>query len=234
VPWRNPLILVQNETTLVELLVAVHPGLEGSVVGVVLDADTVGGQVERLAHVIVDFAGPASETPFARHEQLLTARELEFGSPEGLDDVGLMLVFATHAHHRLANVHASHQSLGLAESSSHSGLKPIGSGARQHFVDADDVERVNAKSHVESVLSHEFHHVLVGANTGGFQGLGGELFVLVGDHVDAKRELVDARSFTTQIVNTNLRIGDTPAKPRLGVRFVLAVPITPRRPATHL
>jgi len=204
------------------------------VVGVILDADTVGGQVERLAHVVVDFAGPASETPFARHEQLLTARELEFGSPEGLDDVGLMLVFATHAHHRLANVHASHQSLGLAESSSHSGLKPIGSGARQHFVDADDVEGMDAETHVESILAHEFHHVLVRTDTGGFQGLGGELFILIRDHVDAERELINARLLATQVVDTNLRIGDTPAKPGLGVGFVLAVPIAPRRPATHL
>jgi len=204
------------------------------VVGMVLHADAIGGQVKRLAHVVVNFAWPTGETPFTGHDQFLTARELEFRSPEGLDNVGLMLVLATDANDRLSDVDTSDQALRLAESSSHSGLEPIGSGARQHFVDADDVERVNAKPHVESVLSHEFHHVLVGANTGGFQGLGGELFVLVGDHVDAKRELIDARSFTTQIVNTNLRIGDTPAKPRLGVRFVLAVPITPRRPATHL
>ena len=53
----------------------------------------------------------------------------------------------------------------LTESSSHSGLEPIGSGAGQHFVDADDVERMDAKTHVESVLAHELHHVLVGANT---------------------------------------------------------------------
>jgi len=232
--FATPYIKFQSPKRLVELLVTIHPGLEGSVVGVVLDADAVGGQVKRLAHVIVDFARPASETPFGRHEQLLTARELEFGSSESLDDVGLVLVLATHADHRLTNVHASHQSLGLAESSSHSGLEPIGSGAGQHFVDADDVERMDAKTHVESVLAHELHHVLVGANTRSFEGLGGELFILVGDHVDAERELIDARLFTTQVVNTDLGIGDTPAKPRLGVGFVLAVPIAPRRPATHL
>jgi len=93
---------------------------------------------------------------------------------------------------------------------------------------------MDAETHVESVLAHEFHHVLVGANTRSFQGLSGELFILVRDHVDAERELIDASLFTTQVVNTDLRIGDTPAKPRLGVRFVLAVPIAPRRPATHL
>jgi len=182
------------------------------VVGVVLDSDAVGGQVKRLAHVVVHLAGPASETPFARHDQLLTARELELGAPERLDDVGLVLILAAHAHHGLTDVHASHQALRLAESSSHSGLEPIGSGARQHFVDADDVERMDAETHVESVFAHELDHVLVGANTSSFQGLGGELFILVGDHVDAERELVDARLLTAQVVNTNLRIGHTPAK----------------------
>ena len=139
-----------------------------------------------------------------------------------------------------------------------------------------------------------------------FQGFGGELFILVGNHVDAERELIDSSPLTSQIVNTDLGIGDTPrqiwigkdsetsdvisdrnrernyisewsdrsfftenpealrpfiitfimqphsisfphapggvarprrsnspAKPRLGIRFVLAVPIAPRRPATH-
>jgi hypothetical protein len=51
--------------------------------------------------------------------------------------------------------------------------------------------------------------------------------------VDAERELIDSGPFPSQIVNTDLGIGDTPAKPRLGIRFVLAVPIAPRRPATH-
>jgi len=200
----------------------------------VLDADTIGGQVKRLAHVVVHLAGPASETPLARHDQFLTARELELGTPERLDDVGLVLVLAAHAHHGLTDVHAGNQALGLAKSSSHSGLEPIGSGAGQHFVDADDVERMDAETHVESVLAHELHHVLVGADTRGFQGLGGELFILVGDHVDAKWELIDARLLATQVVNTDLRIGDTSAKPGLGIRFVFAVPIAPRRPATHL
>jgi len=71
---------------------------------------------------------------------------------------------------------------------------------------------MDAETHVESVFAHELDHVLVGANASGFQGLGGELFILVGDHVDAERKLVDARLLTTQVVNTNLRIGHTPAK----------------------
>jgi len=199
----------------------------------VLNTDAIGRQMERFAHVVVIFARPFRETPFARNDQFLTARELEFGSPERLNYVSLVLIFATHTNNRLTYVDTSHQTLGLAKSSSHSSLEPIGSGARQHFVDAHHVERVDAKTHVERIFAHELDHVFVGANAGGFQSLGGELFILVGDHVDAERELIDTRPFTTQVVDTDLRIGDTPAKPRLWVGFVLAVPIAPRRPATH-
>ena len=41
-------------------------------------------------------------------------RELELGTPERLDNVGLVLVLAAHAHHGLTDVHASNQALGLA------------------------------------------------------------------------------------------------------------------------
>jgi len=224
---------ISTSWSLVELVVSVHPGLERSVVGVILDADAVGRQMERLAHAVVILARPTGEAPFARDDQLLTTRELEFGSPERLDDMGLVGILATDADHGLSDVDTSDQTLGFAESSSHSSLEPISSSARQHFVDADDVEGVNAETHVESVLAHELDHVFVGANTGGFQSFGGELFILVGNHVDAERELIDSGPLPSQIVNTDLGIGDTPAKPRLGIRFVLAVPIAPRRSATH-
>jgi len=226
-------LLLFLSSSLVEFVVSVHPGLERSVVGVILDTDAVGRQMERLAHAVVILPRPTGEAPFARNDQLLTTRELEFGSPERLDDMGLMRILATDADHGLSDVDTSDQTLGFAESSSHSSLEPISSGARQHFVDADDVEGVNADAHVERVLAHKFYHILVGANTSGFEGLGGELFILVGDHVDAERELIDSGPLPSQIVNTDLGIGDTPAKPRLGIRFVLAVPIAPRRPATH-
>jgi len=85
------------DKSLVELGVSGHPGLEGTVVGMVLNADAIRGQVERLAHALVILTRPAGEAPFARNDQLLTPRELEFGSPERLDNVGLVRIFATHA-----------------------------------------------------------------------------------------------------------------------------------------
>jgi hypothetical protein len=48
---------------------------------------------------------------------------------------------------------------------------------------------------------------LVGANAGGFEGFRAQLFVLVGDHVDAEREIVDIGALATEVENTDLRVG---------------------------
>jgi acyl dehydratase len=75
---------------------------------------------------------------------------------------------------------------------------------------------------VSSTPSCEFIsriHSLVGANTGGFKGLGAQLFVLVGDQVDAERELIDVRALATEIEDTNLRVWDTTVETRLRVRL---------------
>ena len=58
---------------------------------------------------------------------------------------------------------------------------------------------------MESVLAGGLGDVLVGANTGGLKGLARELLVLVGDEVDAVRELVDRRAFAAQVENADLQ-----------------------------
>lgn len=63
------------------------------------------------------------------------------------------------------------------------------------------------------------HHILVGTDTGSFESLGGKLFVFVGDHVDAKREVVHAGLLTTQVVDTDLGVGNTTVEPGLRVRL---------------
>jgi hypothetical protein len=47
-------------------------------------------------------------------------------------------------------------------------------------------------------------HSLVGANTSSFQSLGTQLFVFVGDQVDAEREFIDVRTLSAQVEDTNL------------------------------
>jgi len=67
---------------------------------------------------------------------------------------------------------------------------------------------------------------LVGANATGFQGLGGELFILVGHQVDTQGKVLYIGLLATQVEDPNFGIRDTSTETRLGVRLVLAVPIT--------
>jgi hypothetical protein len=89
------------------------------------------------------------------------------------------VVAGAHAEDDLANVDASHLAVRLAEGAAHARLQAIGAGARQHLVDADDVVRVGAHAQVEAFLAGDLDKVLVGADAGRLEGLGGELLVLV-------------------------------------------------------
>jgi hypothetical protein len=120
-------------------------------------------------------------------------------------------------HEDLADVHTSDKTVGLAESATHTSLKPIGSGARQHLVDTDDVVGVDADTHVETFLSGYLDEVLVGANTGGLESLGRQLLILVGDKVDAEGEVVDVRLLAAEIEDADLGVRYTTVEPALGV-----------------
>lgn len=123
------------------------------------------------------------------------------------------------AHEDLANVDTGDSAVGLAPGTTHTGLQSIGTGAGQHLVDADDVEGVSADAEVEAVLAGGLDEVLVGANTGGLEGLGAQLLILVGDEVDAEREVVNVGALAAKIEDADLGVGDTAVVPRLGVRL---------------
>lgn len=120
----------------------------------------------------------------------------------------------------LANVDTGDSAVGLTPGTTHTGLQSIGTSARQHLVDTDDVVRVGTDTQVEGVLATRLDEVLVGANTGGFKSLGTQLLVLVGDEVDAERELIDTSTLAAEIEDANLRVGDTAVEARLRVGLV--------------
>lgn len=155
----------------------------------------------------------------------------------------------------LADVDTGNGSVWLAESTTHTSLESIGSGTRQHLVDADDVVWVGADTEVETFLSCDLDEVpeasistcpflicpclflrcslLVGADTGGFESLRAQLFVLVGDEVDACWELVDVRTLAAKIENANLWVWHTTVESRLRVWLVLAVAVATCWSACH-
>jgi hypothetical protein len=83
------------------------------------------------------------------------------------------------------------------------------------------VEGVDANTHVEGVLAGRLGHVLVGANTGSLESLGGELLILVGNlassfldrhrkicamemyQVDAVGELVDTGPLAAKVIDAD-------------------------------
>jgi len=174
------------------------------------------------------------KAPFLRDNDLLTTGELVTGTPKSLHDDSLVLVFATYGKENLANVYAGDGAVGLAPRATHTSLQTIGTSARQHLVDTDNVERVDADTHVEGIFTRDLGDILVGANTGGLKRLGGDLFVLVGYKMAAEREFVDVGPLTAQIEDADLRVGYTTVVPRLGVWLVLAVAVAASRSAAHL
>lgn len=78
------------------------------------------------------------------------------------------------------------------------------------------MEGVDTDTHVERLLSGRLDDVLVGANTGGLEGLRGELLVLVRDEVAAEGEVIDGSLLAAQVVDPDLGVGDTTVVPRLG------------------
>jgi hypothetical protein len=93
---------------------------------------------------------------------------------------------------------------------------------------------MDTDTHVEGILTAVLADVLVGSNTGSFQGLAGNLLDLVREEMDTERELVGSGLLATQVEDLDLGVRDTTAETRLGVRLVLAVTVAASRTTTHL
>ena len=126
----------------------------------------------------------------------------------------------------LANVDTGNGAVGLAPGTTHTGLQTIGTSARQHLVDTDDVVWVSADAQVETFLAGSLDEVLVGANTGGLEGLRAQLLILVGDEVNAEREIVNSGTLAAKIENADLWVGNTAVEAGLGVRLEACVSIS--------
>lgn len=72
---------------------------------------------------------------------------------------------------------------------------------------------------METFFSGVLDEVLVGANTGGLKGLGTQLLILVGDEVDAEREVVNVGTLAAQVEDANLGVGYTTVEAGLRVRL---------------
>ena len=210
-----------------------------------LDVGAIGLDLALLAELDVLLATDRSETPVLGDDDLLATGEFIHGAAQSLDGGGTVAITGAYGEKDLSDVHTRNATIRLTEGTAHTGLETIGSGTRQHLVDTDDVEWVSADTEVEAFLSGDLHEVpetqnvrmifvseisyhrlklniLVGADTGGFESFRGQLLVLVGNEVNTQREVIGAGLLTSQIEDTDLRVGNTTVEPGLGVRLLYA------------
>mmetsp|Transcript_4923 Transcript_4923/g.8534 ORF Transcript_4923/g.8534 Transcript_4923/m.8534 type:complete len:233 (-) Transcript_4923:111-809(-) len=207
--------------------------LQAAVVALQLDVHTVVDEATLLPPLDVVSAIHAGEAPLTGHNDLLLAGELELSTTERLAAVGHVLVLATNGKEDLSNAHASADTLGLSEGTTHTGLEPISSSARKHLVDTQHVEGVHADAQMEGLLSGVLGHELVARNTGCLHSLGGHLLLLPGHKMHAGGESLHGVPLHTHIVNADLGIGHSTAVPGFGVRLVLDLAVATSRTATH-
>jgi hypothetical protein len=223
-----------------------------------LNVSTVNLDLARVLLVHVLLTTERGEAPVLGDDDLLATRELVLRAAESLEGDSSVGITSADTQDDLANVDTGNGTVGLTPGTTHTSLQSIGTCARQHLVDTDDVVRVGADTHVERVLSSGLDEVpdcsgqyvflqsqytvskryrlrsndietgynwngvrysLVGANTGGLKSLRAQLFVLVGDQVDAERELIDTSTLAAKVEDADLRVGDTTVETRLGVRL---------------
>jgi len=174
-----------------------------------------------------------SESPLGRHHDVLATREFVLAAAQSLHHVLQVSLLGAHGEDDLADVHAGNETHGLSESLTHTRLQTICACARQHFVDAQHVEGVQAHAQVERVLSCDLGHVLVDHNTAGLERLGRQLLVLAGHEVHAQREVLHGRGLAAHVIDLNLGVRNSAAEARLNVRLVLAVAVAFGRAASH-
>jgi hypothetical protein len=136
-----------------------HVVLDLAVATEELDVGTILLELALLAELDVVLAANGGETPVLGDDDLLATRELVHGAAEGLDGGGAVGVTGADGQDDLADVDTGDLTLGLSEGTTHTGLETIGSGARQHLVDTDDVEGVDADTEVETFLTGDLHEV---------------------------------------------------------------------------
>ena len=194
--------------------------LDTTVVGNVLQVATILDDTVAVTGLEVLLAAHVREAPLLRDDNLLATSELVTRATQRLDGVRTVAITRADRQKHLTNVDTGDKSVRLTEGTTHTRLQTVGTSARKHLVDTDDVVGVDTHTEVESILTRHLHHVLVGTDTSSFKGLRRNLLVFVTDKVDTEWEFIHRSLLTTQIVDTDLRVRHTTVVPRLGLSWV--------------
>ncbi|KAH3660248.1 hypothetical protein OGAPHI_007453 [Ogataea philodendri] len=204
---------------------------------------TLGGQELHVSTIVLDLvvlslgsvlsSVKRSETPLLRDDDLLLTWELVSGSSQTLNDNILVGVLGSDREQNLSDINTGSQTVWLTPGTSHTLLQSIGTGTRQHLVDSQNVVRVHSHSHVERISTRHLGDVLVCANSGSFQSLGGQLLQLVRNKVDTEWEVIDISLLSSKVKDSDLGVWDTSVVSRLWERLVLTVSVTSSWSSSH-
>ena len=198
-----------------------------------LDVGTIGSELAFFLKSGVFSLVKLGETPLAGDDDLLSTGELEFTSSESFNSMLNVLFSKSDGVEDLVDLNSGDFTGGFTEGTSHTSLKSIGTSAGKHLVDSDNVPRVDSASEMETFLTALLDQVLVGSNTSGFHGFGGDLFLFKGNEVNTEGEKFNIGLLLTSIVDSNSGIGDTSVITRLGVRLSSPVSVASSGSSSH-
>jgi len=198
-----------------------------------LNIGTILSELSFILEFSVIFVAELGETVFTGNDDLLSTGELELASSEGFDSMGNVLFNKSDGVEDLVDLNSGDFTDGLTESTSHTGLESISTGAGKHFVNSDNVPRVDSTSQMETFFTAFLDQVLVGSNTASFHGFGGDLFLFKGDKMNGIREFFNLSSLLAGIVNSDSGIGDTSVITRLGEWLTTPVSVASSGSSSH-
>jgi len=173
------------------------------------------------------------ETELATDDDLLSTGELELASSEGFKCMRNVLFDKSDGVEDLVYLDSCDFTSGLTEGTSHTSLKSISTGAGKHFVNTDNVPRVDSTSQMETFFTTLLDQVLVGSDTASFHGFGTDLFLFKRDQMDSEGEFFNFSLLSTSIVNSDSGIGDTSVITRLGERLATPVSVASCGSSSH-
>lgn len=138
-----------------------------------------------------------------------TAGELEARSAEGFEREARLLGHRPDGDDNLADVDARALAQGLAIGVAHACLEPIGTRAREHLVDADDMPGVHSDAQMEGLFTAGNLHVLVRGNASGFERLRSDLLLLTAHEMDASGESIPLGLLHSAVVHSELGVRHT-------------------------
>jgi len=198
-----------------------------------LNVGTIQSELTFILKLLVVSVGVRGETPFTTDNDLLSTGELEFTSSEGFNGMRNILFNESYGIEDLVDFNSSDLADGFTESTSHTSLKSISTGAGKHFVDTENVPRVNSASKMETFLTALLDQVFVGSNTGSFQTFRTDLFLFEGDEVNTVWEFFNISSLFTSIVDSDSCVRDTSVITRLGEWLATPVSVASSGSSSH-